>query len=1549
MLLKSIALISRIKESGDFDMTERGITVYIQDLDISDRGKNALLRMKIKTLNEFEKIDSKDISAVPGIGEDSVQELVYVLDHIDEIFSNFENREKRINEIFDDIKDFAVDEIPFSNRALNALKRAKVFKVSDMIRMSQKDIMELRNVGVLTRTDITTAINAIIEEGSSYFSHPHLSNQGDEAVENTSDLEERRQQIETAVAAVGHKTIEEIPFSTRAFNSLKSAGINIVGELLQMTESDITGLRSVGAITKNEITSVIDAILDKGADYFLGTSVTTEATPGPGEVVLQAGKGFDFPVIDVLMDTFSFKPIRMTEWFGLSRQGIYNALDKKSPKRREIWTGKVLTEQEYSVLMSLVQKKIFEYNDERITCCCMNNRQDDLACLFIYEEEIKCFFLKDLPEELRQMIIAANYHKYTERELAGEAEGRIVHVIRKPFFLPTYSDKFRTNAQLRGMTSDEYSLFISGYPVGDQRSVTDEQITSFFDENLVDGKVYLSSDPKNQWIRSLASRNGYTIKDFIELYGYESKLDGTELTTDGARERHIEEIKQYVVHDNVVYFPTDSRIYRVLQTYSYNKGTTITEYLKSLGFERTTERPDVEVDVLEKDMEIRTSDGKFEDKVFAGYPLVGSRIIKQETLDKLNENSRYYIDTVLREPWTKLTLRAEMQITLALINNAKKWKNEENSNFWNYIALQFGYRDASGAVVRLLQNSLESAMKKNRRLFIEDANGRAFKSTAVIHALTTRKSWMALFDFLFDFYKNNLNWKVIPGDPLIAVMIRSLGQKLAGDGSEDTELTISSRVYSFQEGIRKLVLFRPVFTRDLFEKLIAKIDAMVNSEDKPVKTYEELLCQEWFKEKITSIANTKRTERQSQGGQRDVAIDYFKIRAKFVLKNETDVQIVLPDIRLKSEDVHRAMVSVYVNDSIAYQQNMSWYGNELGKTLNGLSMSVPEIPYGTESADVQVRITVDNEEIFNSEDTLYRREWIFYGNNEYSVNQIRKDNYTIVLPRTASLETENTDITEIDGFRNAGLKAFFMELKDGYVVTVGGRLIAFDSENGTDIRVIVPAESAGLPRVTADDQEYYFAYHGSVCSIILGNSDFLQQFVLLRDGEKMGFSSLTASANGLAFTFPLSGSDDTCRLQVINLADERLVFDRSFILIKKAICGFNREFYYSAVDYKDAAYSVSIDDFEEVMPFDADTDEVRIPFRNGELHVSIPKIEIEETTGEWMNGASSAWYIGDIPQTSLLKVSNPPKTDVHFMVGGKDIMYDGGGLVTLGNVLQSFCNTESFSLAEVQMKVSGSRQSSTYTLARVCYKERFLGQPEFWTEDKKLFWNQGGTFIGKANRSFTLSLYGETDTPVEFKLDENTEYVDIPDDMPIGNYRYEISILSGSLFKKVKEVIAEGDCVVGDQNLLRFKNRRIVVDSITDEFNEKAGRIPIRTCYIDNIEFVGLEDTSEGYCPVYSGVIYTTGYHGERYEFSFDKHTNKRGVTKMMVNPVRIVYIGDIALCITDSDGDGLYYYRYYDRYLESTVYALTDHEYTKQNKHTYANADLYSYRTERI
>lgn len=113
--------------------------------------------------------------------------------------------------------------------------------------------------------------------------------------------------------------------------------------------------------------------------------------------------------------------------------------------------------------------------------------------------------------------------------------------------------------------------------------------------------------------------------------------------------------------------------------------------------------------------------------------------------------------------------------------------------------------------------------------------------------------------------------------------------------------------------------------------------------------------------------------------------------------------------------------------------------------------------------------------------------------------------------------------------------------------------------------------------------------------------------------------------------------------------------------------------------------------------------------------------------------------------------------------------------MTIGNVLQSFGGTDSFTDAEVVMRVAGQTQSASYSLARVFFKERFLKRPSLWTEEQKLFWDQGGGFIGKSGRDFALLLSGADDKSFEFKLGEDTEYVILPEDMPIGNYRFEIS------------------------------------------------------------------------------------------------------------------------------------------------------------------------------
>ena len=146
-------------------MKETHITIYIHDLEISDKSKSFLGRVGLMRLNDLLNCDMMELSATRNISEDVLQELNGVIAHADDIICFFEERAKRIKEILPDVQDTPIESLRLGTRATNALRRGGIHTVGALIQMSQKDIFELRNVGVLSREEITKAIESIIQSG----------------------------------------------------------------------------------------------------------------------------------------------------------------------------------------------------------------------------------------------------------------------------------------------------------------------------------------------------------------------------------------------------------------------------------------------------------------------------------------------------------------------------------------------------------------------------------------------------------------------------------------------------------------------------------------------------------------------------------------------------------------------------------------------------------------------------------------------------------------------------------------------------------------------------------------------------------------------------------------------------------------------------------------------------------------------------------------------------------------------------------------------------------------------------------------------------------------------------------------------------------------------------------------------------------------------------------------------------------------------------------------------------------------------------------------
>lgn len=114
-----------------------------------------------------------------------------------------------------------------------------------------------------------------------------------------------------------------------------------------------------------------------------------------------------------------------------------------------------------------------------------------------------------MPEELRAEIVGKRLDCLSFEEIEIANSGRHFTVLKKAFFCPEAAVKFRGYANARGMSVEEYSLFLTGahYATG-QITVTDDKIVEFLDAHYTNGRLLIPSNNSTHWFRSFISRNG---------------------------------------------------------------------------------------------------------------------------------------------------------------------------------------------------------------------------------------------------------------------------------------------------------------------------------------------------------------------------------------------------------------------------------------------------------------------------------------------------------------------------------------------------------------------------------------------------------------------------------------------------------------------------------------------------------------------------------------------------------------------------------------------------------------------------------------------------------------------------------------------------------------------------------------------------------------------------------------------------------------------------------------------------------------------------------
>ena len=1353
-------------------------------------------------------------------------------------------------------------------------------------------------------------------------------------------------------------SIDKYVYDIALYNHFKRHEVLKIRDILSLVAVDMLSWQQFGKV-KLDMVLEFQRRSNKGdICYFINGEVkkTDEIEPS---------REIDAQVLVTLKNEYGFKYTWICDWFGVTRQWVDQKIKKAGQTHSGKWDGFSYTEEEAVVVLEMLKNKQTTYRDNDDFYYFLKSATGKVAIVLVNAECIRCFFDEDLTGELKEYIFSNRLNELEFRELEISANGSEVSILRTVYFVPLKEDvcEFSSYAKKHGMSREDYAVFLTGKPYANDFTITDVEIRNFFDEHLnEDGKVYISSDPSNQWIKSYACRKGYGIADFIAFYGYQSALAGDGLTAEGARKRHLERIKDFIVRDNIVYIPTYTDFYRVLNSYSAKRGISISEYVEELGYERTLTPGEIKgsdddivvFDAEEKDMEVVECGDTFIEKVFANNPLLGNYIFSEQNLTKLHNKAKKIIDTLVSTIGYKLSKEQKMTVALSVINYAKNWDTGLGT-FTNFITKQYGYRSEDRVYPKIMTATYDAIVDNNRWAFALHGSIQ-YKSTVMIHAMGSIRSWMHLCDFLSDFYQNNLGCHYVEDDPYVLSMVMFMrrifyASKALGEDENYEEFTVGSKPYRFQEGIRKLVVYRPNYAAKVFDRMLKRIHGYMNSDVHPVKKYEDSLVDLWFKNKTEYYFKFKRNiERTGTTGSHRIAFDYSHIRLDYRFY-DNNVWIDVPDIRLTSKSSDVCYFAVFDGENEIENRSLKCYGNELGRTIAGFSYSLKVYLSIKETGDVCPRVIIKcgDDVIYDSLMKLKRRMLVFAEEREKELSSVEVGGYVVLASSEVDIsgvEVETSIIKTVEDY-----KYVFVDLHDDYSLVVDDIIVSFDRKKAEKIRVNLPHYVRGVKYVE-EGLDYSICKSNGEISIAVDENDVERKYIILLNGKHIAFSELKLnSGEGVnVYTLPSQvWKNDKNRLQIIDFSSNKLVVDKWFIFIPAFSYEFDSAYYFTDVEVQNCCLEYSIDGEEYEIANDDSDEYLSVEYGNGELLFDIPRVKLQDLQGnEWKN---REYFVNEIDRGLYLKLETISGVEGKLYIGNVEIQKDMMGLYTFGNTVYSLMDpkTEGIKL----MLTDASGETRTEELGKVIFKEQFVSKPKIEYSDGKLLWDGGYGFIGDMEKETYIRITSEMgdivhEGTVDFEATILVDNFNVED----GEYHYSIYRENGDLFSLEEDELANGILVCGNYDKIRFNNCRIVIPQIVFDNAVSSGVIDILPAYVDDIRYdeeLSKEESSEGICPTYFGTMYFINPDGKRHDYAFEDEKRSETDIRLKTNPVKIVFINESVLLITDEDDDALMYRFYYDRDTHEKKYHITDHQQSSFDRGNYDSVDLLRYRKERI
>lgn len=800
---------------------------------------------------------------------------------------------------------------------------------------------------------------------------------------------------------------------------------------------------------------------------------------------------------------------------------------------------------------------------------------------------------------------------------------------------------------------------------------------------------------------------------------------------------------------------------------------------------------------------------------------------------------------------------------VAMVNSVKTWTSDEDT-FWNRIAKKLsGTEICSQKLYHALTEIIDRLGERNKIIYLNGTQKRYY-STILAHAFAPLQSTESFFELCWQIYCEDMAQNFDETDSIFQIVSNELSKRFAkSKGDEDFQL--GSKIYNFRAGIKRIAVEQCDLLTEYIRNTINAIDKLFSSEPIEKTTYYYSLLLNWWRNKETNFG----IEKAKASLSTQIVSDYSAIKPRYINENGT-VYLTVPAFRLLNNIYECPWIEIYTNDSLVYSEEMLTRGSGLSMSTKAYQIELSKILSDTSCFDIRLVITHGGTTIFDSRKSLERIFMLFNGEKEIFAQQCLPGNYQLYCRDLDFLLQYPTNIKKV----NSSL--FLVNTISGDVIQSKKRTVLFASEKqNRDIWIY--ADKKNEVKFRQDDEEYD-VLDGELKIAAFDSADLSDYGVKYEDTswKLQDFSKEIRDDIVYYNISELLNAGEPQKLIVFKFSTGKIICNVNVVKFNNINVTFDKAYYYGDAVTGTVSFSTQL--FNHSTSFDIKQNEVELPIADGEIILSIPKIQWRIDDGDWNYSFNEkgCWY-KTFNNSSILELSVPTSVSYNILItpSCKPLEKSENRLNHYKIGQQIYSNIDCYDGSMVLLSIVGEKP---FPLLCIHTKEKFVDAPYFLFAQRHFIWNPITTYIGGPDDAFTLKIsdkYNNTLKSVSLPL--KSMEIDIN---PIEDGFYTIEIFSSpkNIFKKA-ESLYRHSIVIGDENQLRFKNKTIVISKVM--LDNAISSSYMKTIYVEKLHFIGnIED-----CIYYSGTMYFRHPDGRKIYLNTMK--NDYGICET-TNPVRI-------------------------------------------------------------